>query len=310
MRRLRFGFALGPVLLAGAGCSRNEAELDRIFEARTPRPVGSDTAPQRRQRHPPGENPFGLPSGPLNAAVGDCGLVPSRAAIEQAFEQGTEEQTFVYYGATVVETGPLESRMRYLTHEQRTIPNALVVPIRRGALASRGDVVLTSRAHGSGLVRALVIGGEPISPRVTYLDPATPVEALAEPAALESALPRDSFHVVREPGEPGSTVACGEGADREALIVLKVFDERRLGIGFAGRMRVVRAESCRLLPIQSTPTPGQTAWFPLFSRFSSGRVDRFDQGLGRALISYEFAGEARKLAVGTSNLWLGPQGPW
>jgi hypothetical protein len=46
----------------------------------------------------------------------------------------------------------------------------------------------------------------------------------------------------------------------------------------------------------------------LFSRFSKGRVERFDPALGRALISYDFAGESRTLAVGASNLWLGPEG--
>lgn len=309
MPRLRPGLCLVLAACAGVACSRNEAELDRIFEARTPRPVGSDAPTPRRQRHPPGENPFGLASAPLQVGVGDFVLVPSRAAIEQAFEQGTEEQTFVYYAATVVETGALETRVRYLTHEQRTLPNALVVPIRRGALAKRGEVVLTSRARGTGLSRALVLGGDPSAPRVSFLDPVVPASALAEPAALESVLPRDGFHVVREPGEPGSTLACGEGSEREALIVLKVFDERRLAIGFAGRLRVVPANACETLPIGLAPAPGQTVWFPLFSRFHSGRVERFDDATGRALVSYDFAGESRKLAVGLSNLWLGPKGP-
>jgi hypothetical protein len=296
--------ALALVWNGGAGCSRNEAELDRIFEARTPRPEGSDTPPRRPRRHLPGETPFGLPARGLAARVGDFVLVPSRAALERAFEEGVEEQTFVFYGATILELGPVETRVRYLTHEQRTLPNTLVVPIRRGELASRGDLVLTSHTRGAGLVRALTTGGEPGAPRVSYLDPVVHAD---EPASFEDVLPRDTFHVIREPGEPGSTVACGDGREREALIVLKAFDEHRLGLGFAGRLRVVRADSCRALPIRAAPSGGQTVWFPQLSGFISGRVERFDPQTGRAWVTHEFAGESRKFAVGLASLWFGPE---
>jgi hypothetical protein len=303
--RARLGAVVVLASCVGTGCDRNDAELDRIFEARTPRPVGSDTPPQRTRRHLPGENPFGLPSRALAAAAGDFVLVPSRAAIERAFEQGTEEQTFVFYGATILETGPVETRVRYLTHEQRTLPNALVVPIRRGALARPGDVLLTSHTRGAGLVRALVTGGEPATPRVSYLDP---VVVSGDPVTLDDVLPRDTFHVLREPGEPGTTLACGEGRQLEALIALKAFDERRLGLGFAGRLRLVRADSCQALPLALEPSVGQTVWFPRFSGFVSGRVERFEPRTGRARVTQEFAGESRTLEVGSPNLWLGPTG--
>lgn len=306
---LRFIPVLVLLLAVPGACQRDRAELDRIFEARTPRPVGSDAPAQRRKRHPPGENPFHLPSQPLSAKVGDFVLVPSRAAIEQAFEQGVEEQTFVFYGATVVESFPLETRVRYLTHEQRTLPNALVVPIRRGALATRGDVVLTSRPGGSGLVRALVAGGEPAAPRVSYLDPVVPVDALDERSAFEGVLARDTFQVVRQPGEPGSSLACGDPEKSEPVIVLKLVGERRLALGFGGRLRVVSSNTCRALPISTTPEVGQTVWFPLFSGFASGKVEGFDPVLGRATVSHDFAGEPRKVGVGLTSLWFGAEGP-
>jgi hypothetical protein len=296
--------------LAVAGCTRDEAELAQIFEARSPRPAGSETALRQRVRRPAGENPFGLPSRPLSAGLGDFVLAPSSAALEQAFEQGADAQTFIYYGAIIQELGPLETTVRFLTHERRTLPNALLVPIRRGALASPGDVLLTSRASGAGMVRAIAIGGEPATPRVKYLDPPVrseldaPLRAELLPGTLEDILPRDRFHVLREAGEPGSTVACTGEAETEPAILLKQIDDRRLVLGFAGRLRVFPAASCRPLPIALSLSTGQKVRFPLLDGFSEGTVQRVDPANGRVSVQFQRAGEAREMSIGVGNLEL------
>lgn len=301
---------LGWLALSGAGCTRDEAELAQIFDARSPRPAGSETALQKRVRRPAGENPFGLPSRPLSAALGDFVLAPSFATLEQAFDQGADAQTFVYYGAIIQELGPLETSVRFLTHEKRTLPNALIVPIRRGALASPGDVLLTSRASGAGMVRAIAIGGEPATPRVKYLDPPVrsdldaPLRAELLPGALEDTLPRNQFHVVREPGEPGSTVACTGEAGTEPAILLKQIDDRRLVLGFAGRLRVFPAASCRPLPVALSLSAGQKVRFPLLDGFSEGTVQRVDTANGRVSVQLQRAGETREMSVGVGNLEL------
>jgi hypothetical protein len=301
--RAWFGFvALSWLALA---CTRSEAELDKIFDSRTPSASASASA-RRRSPHPPGENPFGLPSRPLGAAAGDVVLAPSRVALEQAFELGPDSQTFVYYAAVVEETGPLETRLRYPTHERRTLPNAVIVPLRRGALASPGDVVLTTQNAGSGLVRAIAIGGEPGSPRVRYLDPSFQKEKLAGPDIAPQVLPRDTFHVLREPGEPGTTLACSEGQSQSAVIALKLVDERRLVLGFAGRLRVVSAAACTPLPIVPDVRSGQTARFPLLLQLGQGQVQSVDSASGRVWIRSDFAGETRDVAVGFGNVLPGP----
>jgi hypothetical protein len=303
---------LGWLALSGTGCTRDEAELAQIFDSRSPRPAGSETALQRRVRRPAGENPFGLPSRPLSAALGDFVLAPSFATLEQAFDQGADGQTFVYYGATIQELGPLETSVRFLTHEKRTLPNALIVPIRRGALASPGDVLLTSRASGAGLVRAIAVGGDPAAPRVRYLDPPVrseldaPLRAELLPGALEDTLQRNRFHVVREAGEPGSTVACTGESETEPAILLKQIDDRRLVLGFAGRLRVFPAASCRPLPVALSLTAGQRVRFPLLDGFSEGTVQRVDATNGRVSVQFQRAGEAREMSVGVGNLELVP----
>jgi hypothetical protein len=294
------GLAVAWLLATATGCTRDDAELSQIFDSRSPRPVTSETALRQRARRPAGENPFGLPSRPLAAGLGDFVLAPSPATLEQAFEQGVEEQTFAYYGAVIDELGPLETRVRFLTHERRTLPNALLVPIRRGALASPGDVVLTSRASGSGLSRAIVVAGKPEAPRVRYLDPALRADTPA--LQLEDTLPRDTFHVVREPGEPGSSLACTSEAETQPVILLKRIDERLLVLGFAGRLRVFSESSCKRLPIAIELQVGQKVRFPLLSGFAQGSVQRLDAANGRVWVRFVRAGEPRELGVGIGNL--------
>jgi hypothetical protein len=298
---------LGLLALCGLalGCRRSDAELERIFESRTPS-ASASTSARRRAAHPPGENPFGLPSRPLAAAPGDVVLVPSHEALQQAFELGPDSQTFVYYAAVVEETAPLETRVRYPTHERRTLPNAVIVPLGRGALGSPGDVVLTTQNAGSGLVRAIVVGGEPATPRVRYLEPSFQKEKLPGPDAAPQALSPGTFHVLREPGEPGTTLACTEGPNQSAVIALTQADERRLVLGFGGRLRVVPASACLPLPIVPQVRSGETVRFPLLLRLGEGRVQSVDTASGRVWIRSEFAGEVREVAVGFGNVLPGP----
>jgi len=293
----RLLLAVPGVLAFAAACRRSDAELERIFEARTPT-ASASTSVRRRSPHPPGENPFGLASRPLGVAVGDVVLSPSHAALEQAFELGPDSQTFVYYAAVVEGTGPLETRLRYPTHERRSIPNAVIVPLRRGATANPGDVVLTTRSTGSGLVRAMAVGGEPASPSVRYLDPPYEKEKLPRADSVPQVLPRDTFHVLAEPGEPGTTLACSDGRAESAVIALTKDGERRLVLGFAGRLRVVNAADCTALPITPPVRAGQTVRFPLLLKLGQGQVQSVDSASGRVWIRADFAGETREVGVG------------
>ena len=306
--RVRIWGCLAASLWFAPGCTRSEKELEQIFESRNPSPSASVSA-RRRSSHAPGENPFGFPSRPLGVSAGDVVLAPSHAALEQAFELGPDSQTFVYYAAVVEEPGPLETRLRYPTHERRTLPNAVIVPLGRGALARPGDVLLTTQNVGSGLVRAIAVGGEPGAPSVRYLEPSFQKEQLAGRDAAPAALPRDTFRVLREPGEAGTTLACSDGSNQSAVIALKLADERRLVLGFGGRLSVVPASACVPLPLVPAVESGQTVRFPLLLQLGQGQVQSVDTASGRVWIRSEFAGEVRDVAVGFGNVLPAPSKP-
>jgi len=293
--------ALFGVLAVGAvACGRGPSDADRAFE----RPLGAvasaDSSARRaaRNERPPGENPFGLPPVTLSATVGAYVLAPSRASLEEAFERGPERQSIAYSGAVLEELGAVESRVRSLTRQRARIPNVLIVPIRPGARAEPGRIVLTSRASGSGLVRAIAVGGDPATPRVRYLDG----DGGGENA--EEVLSADSFHVLGEAPEPGRSLACRVDGTVEHLIWLSSAGELRVGLGFAGRIRVAPAGSCRVLPLEPRVRPGDRVYVPLLDGFVPASVVAVDDRVGRVLVDYELAGKRVQRSVGFTNVAL------
>ena len=267
--------------------------------------VAPSAAPDVTETRAPGENPFGFESEPLEGKAGELAFVPSKATIDGAFERGAGEQPFVYLLARLNEPGDRETRVRWSTGQRAHVPNALVIPVPRGQGASPGAIVLTTGASKTGLTRALVVpGGSPESPKVRYLDL---VEGLApvEPATLTPG----SFNVLGAASEVGSTIACGQGGEKDWLLVVKraksAGSSRALAIGFSGKMRVVDlASSCVSLPLVPIISPGSPVYVPMLGRFVLGRVESVDRERGRVLTRFEFAGETRREAVGYANLAL------
>jgi len=272
-----------PVLDAGAGSAA------RVPEALPAPPASAQGA-------------FSFPSTPLAAEKGQFALVPFRSAIDLALGSGTQAASFVYAGAYLVRAGDRTSEVRWLTEQRGAVPNAFIVPIRRGERARRGDVVLTNFASGSGLQRAIVVSeGETASPRVRYLD-----LALENPTGWgteEDTLPPDTFHVLRTPGEVGSTLACREGSRVERVIVTASAGERRLGLGFAGALRDFDVGTCRTLPLVPAVRPGDSVHVPWINGFVAGaKVMRVDAAAGRVAVRFDFAGEEREIQVGFANV--------
>lgn len=284
-----------PLTSALIACEREPA--DDAVATTASAPSASDLRQSRRRS---GDNPFGFEAPPLDAQAGDYALVPSRSGIDRAFERGIDAQTFVYLGATVERVGESASLIRWQTEQRGLVSNALVIPIRRGQRANVGDVVLTSWASGSGLERAIVVGGSPESPRVRYLD-----LALDNPAARaneDDTLPSGTFGVLTRPGAEGTTVACALPDGAQALIVVKRAAERLLGLGFAGRMRVVDAERCAPIPLDPSLRPGERVFVPRLGGFVPAEVESVDARVGRVFVRYSLAGETRRSAVGFINV--------
>lgn len=274
-------------------------------------PGGVRSAARRAAQGPPqssstraaiesGKIPFDYPAVGITARPGDYVLAPSSSWIAEAFEKGGEKQTFIYYGGWLRRAGKHASEIETLTRQHALVPNAFVIPIRRGERAESGDIVLTSWASGSGMQRAYVVGGEAKSPRVRYLD--IDVDNPSGFGTKEDVLPADTFHRLHEPGQVGTTVACNEGARRTRWVVANAAEGKLLVLGFAGRMRVFSRADCENVPLRVQVKPGDAVQVPIVGAFTAARVTRVDPRVGRLWAKYDFGGQDKEEAFAFANV--------
>jgi hypothetical protein len=294
--------AFGCFIAASAGsCAQRSDNGGGHQGAIAPASASAASLPSNTRRAP-GENPFGLPATPTFAQAGDFALVPSRSSLNQAFEQAAGKQTLLYTGAYVDRPGERDSALVWLTQQRGSVPNSLLIALPRGERARLSDIVLTSSLSGSGLSRAIVVsGGESDSPEVRSLD--LPLDGIAIESERQSTLPKNTFRVLRKPAELGTTLACRRGERRERFLLVAIAgDDTWLGLGFAGRAELLRPSACRALPLVPAVHPGQHVFVPIAGEFVAADVASVDTRNGRVLVRYEFAAEAKELAVGYTNV--------
>jgi hypothetical protein len=303
LRECRQLAALVGVLWVGAaGCSRTvDDELAEV----APSAARPAAAPQGVATTRNGA-PFGFALRAIDAQAGDRVLLPLRSNIEAARQHGFEQPTFVYGGGVLEQVGEGASNVRWQTQQRALVDNVWLIPIRRGERAAPGDIVLTSWASGSGMLRGIVLGaGNPQSPTVRYLD--LPASHPAADAA--DTLEPSSFHVLRNPGEVGTTLACrsspGAGLSRvERAIVLHREAADLLVLAFAGKLRRVAGADCKPLPLAPPLKTGERVFVPVVGAFVQARVLAVNTQAGRVEVSYDFGNEQKQQAFGFTNVAL------
>lgn len=293
---------VGVVCIGAAGCSRTDD--DELAEV-APSPARPSAVPPGVAT-PRSNTPFRFASRTLDARAGDRVLLPLRSNIEAASQHGVEQPTFVYGGGVLEQVGEPASTVRWQTQQRALVDNVWLIPIRRGERGLPGDIVLTTWASGSGMLRGIVVGaGDPQSPTVRYLD----LPASHPAANAVDTLEPSSFHVLRQPGEIGTTLACrsspGEGLSRvERAIVLHREGADLLVLGFAGKLRRLSDAHCKPLPLAPTLKPGERVFVPVVGTFVPARVLAVDSRAGRADVSYDFGNEQKQQAFGFTNIAL------
>ncbi|MCC6213701.1 MAG: hypothetical protein IT376_02450 [Polyangiaceae bacterium] len=247
--------------------------------------------------------PVPVPEVSWAATEGDHVLAPPREWLDAALEHGAETQAFVYYAARLVQRGPESSKVRTAAGLVSLLPNALVLPLRPGQRVKKGQIVLTSWASGTGLERAIVVGGEPGAPRVRYLDMA--FDAPSGWGQRDDVLPEGTFHALERAGEIGTTVACVEGGVRRRWIVVAAAEGKLLGLGFGGLLRALDEPACDALPLVPKLEPGQPAEIAVSGVFVAGKVTEVRREIGRVFVERAVGGRKRVDAVGFGNVALG-----
>lgn len=230
-------------------------------------------------------------------------MAPLERWVDEAFVGGGEKQTFIYYGAWVSKVGDRETKLKTLPGQTESLPNALILPIGPGESASPGEVVLTAWASGSGLQRAIVVeGGTPTRPKVRYLD--MEFESASGWGQKDDELPEKTFRVLRQPGELGTTVACKDGSRHVRWVVVAREGEKLLGLGFAGKMKVLERSDCTNLPIAPKVRVAQKIFVPVVGVFVEAKITKTDAAVGRVFAKHAFGGTEQDGAFSFTNVAL------
>ena len=219
-------------------------------------------------------------------------LAPSWTSVEGFADNADHAPPFVFTGAWMEVPGPEQSLIRTLTRQRLLMPNAFIVDIGSGASAAIGDIVLTNRASGAGLARAIVVAADPpTSPRVSYLsDPRG-----ADAAETEEQLSPNTFRRLSD-GDIGVSVACLEDGRRVARLVVGRAGNRLLGLAFGGALALRESADCEAVPLVPRAELGARVYVPIVGVYRAGKVVRKDARIGRIHASYEFAGKQSEAA--------------
>lgn len=284
------------VAVSAAGCNK---KTDATAEAGAPSPSAASAVVRAPRK--PGEMPFAdFASSATTAKAGDYVLVPSGNWIEDAFTKGADSQTFIYYAATMVEPGPLESKVKNLAGTTFSAPNGFILPIKPAQKTKVGEIVLTWWQSGSGMERSIVTGGTPDAPVVLHLD--QDLDNPAKIAQKEDTLKPNSFHKLGSALEPGVTLACKDGTKYGKWVATSINGDKVLAIGFGGAMKVFVKAACTALSPQGSYTPGKDIAVPYIGSFQKAKVDRYDAKVGRVFAKLTWGGKEQTVGVGVQDV--------
>ena len=288
-----------PLALAGAalGCGNKAENKPDAAPPATSAAATASAAPVPRKL---GEMPFDFASTATTAKAGDFVLVPSPNWIDEAFVKGGEKQTFIYYAATMVEPGPLDSKVKSLSGQTFTAPNGFIIAIKPGQKAKPGDIVLTWWQSGSGLERSIVTGGSAESPTALHLD--MDLDNPAKIAQKEDTLKPNTFHKLGTTLEPGITLACKDGSKYTRWIAASINGEKILGLGFGGSMKVLPKAQCTVVSPQGTWSPSKDVAVPYMSTFQKAKVDKVDAKAGRVFAKFNWGNKDQNIGVGIQDV--------
>jgi hypothetical protein len=244
-----------------------------------------------------GKVPFDFPTQQqISCLKGDFVLYPPENWIKDAFTKGANKTTFIYYGAYMEQPASYESKIKSLTGSIASIPNAMIIPIRRGEKVKTGDILLTHWQSGSGMQRAIVVGGSPTEPIVRYLD--ITYDNPSGWGKKDDKCKANTFHKLNKEYEPGTAIAVKNGNEWVHWKIINTSGSKILMIGFAGKMDVCDKANTKAAPVKFLPKVGDKVFVPnIVDKFSKGIVKSIDAKIGRIFVEIDWAGKKQVMAT-------------
>ncbi len=244
-----------------------------------------------------------FPKNAIQAEAGDIVLTPSLNWQEDATNEGPDDVTFIFYNATMAATGDTYSTVDFTFDGENEIPNYMIIPIKSGQTAKKGDILLTWWQSGSGMQRAIVVDdANPAEPVVNYIDidwdnPATTSEGVGFGQVKEQIKP-NSFHVLTSKWAPGTTVAANKDGKYVAATIVSVSGDKVLTVGFAGKMAVYSKSDCVAIEVNPNVKKGDEVQAPWVGSFVNTKVVKVDKEMGRVWCEDPYSDEPMVIPFG------------
>ncbi len=247
-------------------------------------------------------DPFkNFPKDPITSNPGDYVLSPSK----NWQEDGTagKDVTYIWYTQNMAEVGAEYSKIDFLGEKGVEIPNYMIIPIKSGQTAKKGDIVLTWWQSGSGMKRAIVVDDKnPSEPIVNYIDldwknPAKNDKGVGIGQMTEQLEP-NSFHVITSTWESGTTVAVKNGSEYKSATVIKVSGDKVLVMGWGGKMEIKSKSDCSPILVKPTCKVGDMVQAPWVGTYKNLKVEKVDDKMGRVWVDDPYSDDPMVVPFG------------
>ena len=254
------------------------------------------------QTENPDKTPFDFPNQTIEAEKDQYVLCPPRKWIDDAIKDGADKTTMIWYTAKMQKKNSTYSDVKTLAGSDQQIPNSMIIPILKGQTAGKGDILLTWWQTGSGMQRAIVVGGTSTEPTVMYLD--IDYENPMKAGQKEFPIKADTFHKLESDYQPGTAAMAREGQKWRHGVLVSVTDDKVMMRTFGGKVCVYSKADTFPIPIKVDVEPEQKVFIPLFGSMAEAVVKEVDQKIGRIHVEYKFGGQTKKKAIAMGDVAL------
>jgi hypothetical protein len=166
----------------------------------------------------------------------------------------------------------------------------MIVPLKKGQKAKKGDILLTWWQSGSGMQRAIVIDASTATePVAVYLDrywKDDPDHKDNQELAKGEKLKPNSFNVLKD-GEwqAGAAVAYRDGGEWKKGTLMHVDGNKVLLSVFSSHLFATTKDRCKLIPFKEKIKKGDKVWATFVDGFRDGyTVKDINEKVGRVWV--------------------------